>query len=66
MDICCGNTEHYTTYTSTPDTAAVMDQDQGNAGGWVLGGVTDSVLQIYREVAMVISDLAPLFLASFY
>ena len=32
MDICCGNTEHYTTYTSTPDTAAVMDQDQGNAG----------------------------------
>ena len=38
VDICCGNTEHYTTYTSTPDTAAVMDQDQGNAGGWVWAG----------------------------
>ena len=24
----------YTTYTSTPDTASV-DQDQGNVGGWV-------------------------------
>ena len=54
-----------TTYTSTPDTASV-DQDQGNAGGVGLGGVTHSVLQKHREVAMVISDLAPLFLASFY